>query len=276
MPNTKNRRWLCPERKHPGVLAPGRLRKDDIRRFCLPCSQKTGRLVERLCPALDKTRKEREAKKRQKAQRKRASVAKAKKTRERNAKAKQRVTIAGVEIDLLEQAERFWKLPAMKEARERYAAEEASPIGKPYVPFPEISLRSSTRLTKADAARGRAWSCVGYRGRVSLTLGPDRNGLAALETLLHELVHCSVGNHHNHDKVFRRCLVQAAEQAFGVTCSADLDSRKSYTTDWMLEIAMHDALKAGQLRIGARKKLPRSEGTAYAGWRKRREAWLGL
>lgn len=42
------KRWRCP--KCGGVrLAPSAPRADDVRRFCLPCSEKGGRLVERVC-----------------------------------------------------------------------------------------------------------------------------------------------------------------------------------------------------------------------------------
>ena len=33
------------------------MRQDDVRRYCLPCSESTGRLVERVCPALERRRK---------------------------------------------------------------------------------------------------------------------------------------------------------------------------------------------------------------------------
>lgn len=43
------RRWTCPKGEHPGQNAPGRLRKKDLRRYCLPCSIAAGELVERVC-----------------------------------------------------------------------------------------------------------------------------------------------------------------------------------------------------------------------------------
>jgi len=49
------RLWKCPECGK-GLRAPGRLRKNDTRRYCLPCSAKTGKLVERVCPAAEKKR----------------------------------------------------------------------------------------------------------------------------------------------------------------------------------------------------------------------------
>lgn len=46
------RRWTCPTCGS-GVLAPDAPRKDDARRYCLDCTARTGRLVQRACPALE-------------------------------------------------------------------------------------------------------------------------------------------------------------------------------------------------------------------------------
>ncbi len=51
-------RWECPNGKHPAVLAPTKPRKDDIRRYCLPCSEAKGRLVTRVAPRLETARSE--------------------------------------------------------------------------------------------------------------------------------------------------------------------------------------------------------------------------
>jgi hypothetical protein len=55
------KRWECPAGQHPAVLAPQRLRRKDIRRYCLPCSMSSGLLVERVLPTLEKKRTERAA-----------------------------------------------------------------------------------------------------------------------------------------------------------------------------------------------------------------------
>ncbi len=60
-------RWDCPNELHPGVLAPSRPRKDDVRRYCLDCSKKTGRLTERVAPKLAKQREAAEQKTRERA-----------------------------------------------------------------------------------------------------------------------------------------------------------------------------------------------------------------
>lgn len=49
MAKPAQRRWACPDPEHAGVLAPSKMRMDDTRRFCWPCSERKGRLVERVC-----------------------------------------------------------------------------------------------------------------------------------------------------------------------------------------------------------------------------------
>ena len=51
-----NKLWTCPQCDRRGVLAPGRMRKIDVRRYCLPCSEASGKLVERYCPSLERRR----------------------------------------------------------------------------------------------------------------------------------------------------------------------------------------------------------------------------
>jgi len=56
----KQVRWKC-ETCDDGLLAPSRPRRNDVRRYCLPCSAKRGTLVERIAPALEKKREKRTA-----------------------------------------------------------------------------------------------------------------------------------------------------------------------------------------------------------------------
>lgn len=60
MSAVKNARWVCPV-CNTGCLAPTRPRADDTRRYCLRCSEKSGRLVRRIAPALEKAREQRVA-----------------------------------------------------------------------------------------------------------------------------------------------------------------------------------------------------------------------
>ena len=55
----KKKRWVCPI-CNVGKLGGQRPAKDNIIRYCLPCSEKTGKLVLRICPA-DETKKRKKA-----------------------------------------------------------------------------------------------------------------------------------------------------------------------------------------------------------------------
>jgi len=68
------KRWHCPK-CNGWKLAPEKMNAEDSRRFCFPCSDKTGRLVRRTCPALDKARDKAEAKRKAKAEAKRVEAA---------------------------------------------------------------------------------------------------------------------------------------------------------------------------------------------------------
>ena len=71
----KQVRWKCPICDD-GLLAPTRPRRNDVRRYCLPCSTKSGRLVDRVAPSLEKKREKRTAIVQQKNKDKRVRVAK--------------------------------------------------------------------------------------------------------------------------------------------------------------------------------------------------------
>ena len=61
----QRKRYVCPL-CGTAVLSPSRMAKDDVRRFCLRCSERTGKLVARVSPVLERQRrrsKERTAKK---------------------------------------------------------------------------------------------------------------------------------------------------------------------------------------------------------------------
>lgn len=85
VPKPKQYRWVCPECET-AIHAPSRMRSNDVRRYCLDCSDATGFLVERACPVLDRKREA----SRQRSQKKAATKARRKrrKTAAREARAK--------------------------------------------------------------------------------------------------------------------------------------------------------------------------------------------
>lgn len=177
------RRWVCPGCNQ-GLHAPGRLRSDDVRLYCLPCSAKTGRLVKRGCPALERERALAVARRRE-----REALAAA---RRREAEAA-KVTVGGV--NLLVEAARLWKVPALK-------------AFGPKAPLPAIEIRRST-------TRFHTSGVYYYRERrVVLTVGTDPAG--AVEALLHELTHARVGRE-GHSARFWSILRCAASEAWPET-----------------------------------------------------------
>jgi hypothetical protein len=71
---TKQYRWICPK-CDAGKNAPSRLRKIDVRRYCLSCSEREGILVERVVPKFETKRETAKRRAQAKAVRKRAKGA---------------------------------------------------------------------------------------------------------------------------------------------------------------------------------------------------------
>lgn len=174
------RRWTCP-RCGGGVLAPERPRKDDVRRYCLDCSKRTGRLVERICPALVRERE-------QKTERRVAKQA------DGRVKAKQReterYTVEGV--DLRKELARFHRLPVFATRRHRVK-------GEPTVNW---------RFGKQPRTPGHYKS---WEHSITVTVGSDLAD--ALGTILHELVHAYC-EPESHGPSFWRTQQAAAREAF--------------------------------------------------------------
>lgn len=155
------RRWVCPK-CGAGTNGPERPRRDDVRRYCLDCSAETGRLVERVAPALE----------RQRAQAREKSAAKTTRKRETaREKAIAQRSIGG--FDLLAEAKRIWNLPTMKELHR----------GKE---LPPIEWRRSPTKFRTSG------HCDYYSRRIVITIGTD--AADAIETVEHELMHAVVGD----------------------------------------------------------------------------------
>ena len=97
-------RWKC-EVCDSGLLAPTKPRMNDVRRYCLPCSSKTGKLVQRVAPTLEKQRIAKKASVKKKNVAKRATAAK----RTAPVKAQQRIDEQRSKM-IHNEAEKIWKL----------------------------------------------------------------------------------------------------------------------------------------------------------------------
>lgn len=180
-------RWKCP-RCGNGRLAPQRPRRDDVRRYCLACSEGTGRLVERVAPALE----------RQRSQRRERATEKQRRAREREQDAERRrhtfKLIDGrgetIEVDLREEVKALLRLPALGGPRGRLAKNP---------PKLTVYRRSGPWPT------GRCWG----PSRVHMSVGDGMRYEQVVELLLHELVHAKVP-WAQHGLRFKKKLVAAA------------------------------------------------------------------
>jgi hypothetical protein len=177
---TKRKRWVCPQCQH-GLLAPSRPRRDDVRRYCLNCSKKTGRLVERLCPTLEKKRE---------------------KTAARHAVKRQKKA-AKIQTDPKHQVMKLFR--KWKKLR----------CWKDDVAHATLDLR-----VKRDTRKWNAWFTPGraryFSGRITMTIGTDWADTRA--TLLHELTHVTQGRRpgtSGHDDGFRSIYREAIDELLG-------------------------------------------------------------
>lgn len=221
-------RWTCKVCLN-GVLAPERPRQDDVRRYCLPCSQVTGKLVRREAPAL-------EAQRAQRAERN-AAKAKAQRTRQREAREKAKAlqaereaaqyTIGGV--DLRVEAKRLWNLPYLKEVRRKHKP------GRTELPSFDWS-QNRKQVTYATA-----WTT---RNHVEMHIGNDP--ARTVGVLLHELVHCCLPYKTGHSDLFWTVLHGAARQAWP-DAPFQFQTRTGSTVNerqWLISKALTDMQKA--------------------------------
>lgn len=194
-------RWQCPNGIHPGVLGSRRPRRDDIIRYCLPCSEKTGRLVERVAPALERERDsgaERAATK-AKAKRQRDAA-----TRERKRQAEtERYTVEGV--DLREELKRLARLRA-------FGGRSGPLVTNP----PTFDISRRTVMPRSTLGWASPWD-----NRLVVSTWPGMTLADAKETLVHELAHLVVGKDRMsqswHGKEFQRVMDAAFREAYKVT-----------------------------------------------------------
>lgn len=191
---TKQMRWKCPQCDS-GALAPSRPRRDDVRRYCLTCSAKTGRLVERSAPALDKKRQQAKQRSTDKQKIKRAKVTQAK--------------TAHSGFDVIKEAERLWAILQKQETKSSR-------------PVPTIKVVNRKR-------RGSSGYYDGHG--VGLQLGTEM--VDAWQTTAHELVHAIGYPGHGHD--FYKCLKQLTEARWNTRVNSYNWTRAGYNCDWDLQ-----------------------------------------
>jgi len=220
---TKQARWKCPQ-CDAGILAPTKPRKDDVRRYCLPCSSKNGRLVQRIAPALEAQRERRTASSREKVRHKRQVA----RRREQPKKMQERCDAIRKRI-IHKEAERIWKLMADWHK------------GKP---LPNITI---ARGQNRGRQYGRAnipqnnWNI----GHIQVNVDADQSAMRSKRVwsvLAHELAHIACPplrtggtNYDTHHRMFYYCLRHAWQKRWKCDISFAEVRTWGYSVDYIIE-----------------------------------------
>lgn len=208
--------WRCPL-CNDGKRAPARMRRDNALRYCLSCTAKTGKLVQRVCPSAAAERERREAERK-------AAEAKIKDRAVARAAAHEQT-----ERGQLEAKCREWlKLDAFKEGlslyrrtitfqvrlagqRVRTTLQRVEETPKPGQELGDVYYEEvTTKYKRRSWSTGRAWS---GRGHFCLTAGTDRAD--ALTTILHEIAHLATPRDRGHGPAWRVCFLDAVQEVTG-------------------------------------------------------------
>ena len=212
-----NAQWKCPT-CNAGVIAPTRPRKNDVRRYCLPCSADAGVLVERIAPALEKKRAAKKVATTKKQASKRATVSR------NNAPAKEQARIDAKRKAMIQkEAEKIWKLM------------------QPY--------HNGKRLPTINIVRARNWGsqyghAEGSLRSIQVNVDLDQDKLRSKrvwEVLAHELAHCAVPpqqregrGRDTHSRDFYHCLRHVWQERWNCSISFFEVSTWGYSVDHII------------------------------------------
>jgi hypothetical protein len=189
----KQVRWKCPNDIHAGVLGPSRPRRDNLCRYCIPCSQRVGKLVERVAPTVEKQREVQAAHAKQKRE-----------TKTRRAKEKEKAYYVIAGVNLQAEMKRLVKLKAFGGRQGRMARQ-----------IPNLVVRRCK-----SHPRTRLGSASPWENKIIVAAYPGQDAADVRETLIHELVHIYCGydrsdKRHWHGTEFRSKFREAVEEAYG-------------------------------------------------------------
>lgn len=227
MPKPKQYRWVCP-RCGAGKLAPSRPRKDDVRRYCLACSERTGRLVRRLSPALERQRRDQQERRKAKTKRKRATERKRRENQRQavQERRQEREALLGLPFSLESFVRRVQRLKAW--------GADLTKVG--------IKIRFGEGSWTSGHAK-RNWWYIGDGTMITVTIGKGATPENTLETIVHEYAHHADYRHSSggHGEVMKRLLINAVEELTGLEVDAQVDAGHCYKT---VDPACRESIKA--------------------------------
>jgi hypothetical protein len=239
---SSRKRWVCPLCEH-GHLAPSKPRKNNALRYCLPCTKKTGKLVERECPALDSQRKQKAEAKKETAKRKRErrppKPRKTKRSWMNDPKWQTTCRRSKETTNIMEVIEKICKSKAWDEGvRKALVSRGKDPNtyrcrGNHYAEYlwmGTMDFRGSLKGSAFKIRRGRAspWYVTGRAfgsHSISMTVGTKACHGDLLMTIVHEVAHCvqdgCIGNPiiagkcRPHDLGFNIIMLHVAKELWG-------------------------------------------------------------
>lgn len=237
----KQIRWKC-EQCGKGLLAPSRPRKNDVRRYCLPCSAKRGTLVERIAPALQNKSERKQTQRKQLVAKRRERMATSPKTYEMNYRKYLTKYTHGWHIQT--EAKKLWKL------FEPYHNGAKMPTIKIW--FDKLTFDYSEALKTGDPkdvkvmswARGNAGHAEYWSNEIML------KDNCSWGTLSHELCHMAVrsryknGRSYSHDEVFYKALKDVTERRWRKRISFHEVTRYGYEVDDIIRKQIQEELSA--------------------------------
>jgi len=236
----KQVRWKC-ERCGDGLLAPSKPRRDDVRRYCLPCSSETGKLVERIAPALEQHRARRVeiSRQKKKVERQREKARAEKKMNTPREIAKRKYSQVGeYGMPIKKETERLWKmlakmpstLPGARDAIRRVSTWDAPKVSL-FEKGWSVDQKNPNRVFISPGAAGTAY----YDHTIKV------KPCVAWATLAHEIVHRA--GYSGHDRDFYMALKWLAETRFRMIIDFSKITRYGYEVDWVISGQIADAVR---------------------------------
>jgi predicted RNA-binding Zn-ribbon protein involved in translation (DUF1610 family) len=239
--NSKQARWKCPNCGD-GILAPQRPRLDDVRRYCLPCSSKSGKLVERIAPALEAQRtrrkEQRTSMKKKKRQSQRRRIERAENTPRKIA---ERIYSKQGEygMNIERETARLWKmLSKMPNTLEGSSTNHRLHQSRPYPPKVQLKVRGWRVGNEGQIYRTGGTLGLAYRGAHLIKVEPK----VSWATLAHEIIH--IAGYGYHDRAFYMALKWLTETRWKMIVDFSGVTSYGYYVDRIIEQQIDEKVRA--------------------------------